>query len=325
MSSAAPLTLPRVGFGVSRVGGGLHGGSPAETTAILRRALEAGITLFDTADIYGQGQSEILLGRVLAGHRDGVILATKGGYRFSAAAGWLARLKPLLRPLAALRPGLGRSVQKVRSSQLSQDFSAAHLTRALEGSLRRLRTPWIDLYQLHSPPPEVLQCGEVFEVLAGLQRSGKIRHYGVACRQPEHALHCRGHGVAAVQLELNFLEVRALPHVLGALREDGIQVIARQVMASGRLLRNPDDWTAADFGGDEASLSVARHRVAELRRYGELAPLSLQFWSGHGGISSMLFGTTRMANLEKNLHTLRQPALAASQRSAIEASLASNS
>ncbi len=122
----------------------------AATRAVVDAAIDAGITLFDTADIYGEGASEELLGEVLAGRRDKVVLATKFGHSrvdlgFGMAAGARA--------------------------------SRGYIRRAVEQSLRRLRTDYIDLYQLHTPDP-VTPIGETLAALGELVAEGKVRYLG---------------------------------------------------------------------------------------------------------------------------------------------------
>jgi pyridoxine 4-dehydrogenase len=146
------LTVNRMGFGAMRITGeGIWGEprNPTEAKAVLRRAVELGVQLIDTADSYGPDVSERLLGETLHPYRDGVIIATKGG---------------LVRP----GPGIW-----------NRDCSPAHLTRALEGSLKRLRVERIDVYQLHAVDSRV-PLEESVGALARLREQGKIRHVALS-------------------------------------------------------------------------------------------------------------------------------------------------
>ncbi|MFF7681407.1 aldo/keto reductase [Microbacterium sp. NPDC007973] len=158
-----PTDLPlrpvgRSGLRVSAVGLGCNNfgraGTPTETLEgtrnVLDAALDAGVTFLDTADIYGRsfGLSETLMGEALEGRRDRVVLATKFGH-------------------ADLAPAIVGGAKGSR----------AHIRRAVEDSLRRLRTDWIDLYQLHTPDPET-PVDETLDALADLVREGKIRYIG---------------------------------------------------------------------------------------------------------------------------------------------------
>ena len=142
--------LGRTGVRVSPVCLGTlnFGGPTAETEAarMVHAALEAGINLVDTADMYHGGQSEVLLGRALAGRRDRVVLATKVHYP------------------------LGEGPNAGGNSRL-------HILRACDESLRRLGTDWIDLYQVHRPSPEI-PIDETLSALTDLVRAGKVRYIG---------------------------------------------------------------------------------------------------------------------------------------------------
>src|SRR6478609_11815157 len=102
------LQTSELGFGCARIGGVFEGLGRRETVALLRQALDAGITFYDTADMYTQGASEALVGEAFAGHRHEVIVATKFGYVIPTQRRLVNRLKPLLRPLAARLRGRGR-------------------------------------------------------------------------------------------------------------------------------------------------------------------------------------------------------------------------
>ncbi|MDU0365878.1 aldo/keto reductase [Microbacterium sp. KSW4-17] len=158
-----PTDLPlrpvgRSGLRVSAVGLGCNNfgrvGTPTETLEgtrnVLDAALDAGVTFLDTADIYGRsfGLSETLMGEALEGRRDRVVLATKFGH-------------------ADFAPAIVGGAKGSR----------AHIRRAVEDSLRRLRTDWIDLYQMHTPDPET-PVDETLDALADLVREGKIRYIG---------------------------------------------------------------------------------------------------------------------------------------------------
>jgi aryl-alcohol dehydrogenase-like predicted oxidoreductase len=184
------IEVSEVGFGCWAIGGpytdSTSGGIPvgwgevdeAESAAALRRAYEVGITFFDTADVYGGGHSERVVGRALAGHRDEVVIATKFGNTFDAG----------------------------RRTMTGQDVSAAYVRRACEESLRRLGTDRIDLYQLYLGRLPVARAQEVAGTLEDLAGDGMIRSYGWSTDDPERAASfARGPHCAAVQHELNVL------------------------------------------------------------------------------------------------------------------------
>lgn len=146
------LTVYRLGFGTMRLTGPGIWGPPAdkqEAIAVLHRALELGVNLFDTADSYGPEVAESLIAEALYPYPKGLVIATKGG---------LLRTGP---------------------NQWPQDGRPEHLREALEGSLRRLRLERIDIYQFHRPDPKV-PFEDSVGALAKMKEEGKIRHIGLS-------------------------------------------------------------------------------------------------------------------------------------------------
>jgi aryl-alcohol dehydrogenase-like predicted oxidoreductase len=149
-----------------------------EALRALQRAIDLGITFFDTADEYGCGQSERLLGEALQRKRGQVVIATKFGYTFDEDT---------------------RTIT-------GTDASPAYIRRACEASLRRLRTSYIDLYLCHLRDHPLARAGEVLETLEDLVTEGKIRYYGWSTDDPERArFFAQGHHCTAVEHRLNIL------------------------------------------------------------------------------------------------------------------------
>jgi aryl-alcohol dehydrogenase-like predicted oxidoreductase len=157
------LTVHRLGYGAMRITGPGVWGPPADkkaALATLRRAVELGVTLIDTADSYGPGTSEELIAEALHPYPAGLVIATKGGWE---------------------RPG---------PDQWTHNASPKHLTEALEGSLKRLRLDRIDIHQLHAPD-NVVSFEASVEALAELREQGKIRHVGLSNVTREHVERAR--------------------------------------------------------------------------------------------------------------------------------------
>jgi pyridoxine 4-dehydrogenase len=203
------LTVRRLGFGAMRITGEGIWGEPddhGEALAVVRRAVELGVNLIDTADSYGPEVSESILAEALHPYPDDLVIATKGGL---------------------LRPGPGR---------WERDARPKHLREACEGSLRRLRLDRIDLYQLHAPDPEV-PFEESVEAMAALRDEGKLRLVGlsnVSVEQLEQALEIVP--IASVQNRFN-LSDRASEDVLDACEERGLGFIPWFPLATGKLAR----------------------------------------------------------------------------------------
>jgi aryl-alcohol dehydrogenase-like predicted oxidoreductase len=200
------LTVSVVGLGCNNFGMRIDA---AATQAVVDAALDAGITLFDTADIYGGARSEVLLGQALGSRRDDVVIATK----------W----------------GMGDG------THLPAGASAKAVTEGIEGSLRRLGTDRIDLYQLHraddaTPIPETL------EALDGLVQAGKVREIGCSnfdgTRLDEAAKAAAGHGTArfiSVQNELSLIRRRGETDLLAACDRNDLAILPYFPLASGML------------------------------------------------------------------------------------------
>ena len=315
------MSVSEIGFGGSRIGGFFadkHGGK--EALNVLREALDHGITFYDTADMYAQGESESLIGAAFRGRRDQVIIATKGGYRLPAQRNLMKRIKPLLRPIVHAL-GLKRSKLPLGiSGTLSQDFSPSYLTKALESSLKRLQTDYVDLYQLHSPGAPFLQSnafGESLQVLEKLKAQGKLRFYGVATEVPEDAPFClSAPGISSVQLGFGLLDLEALDQgTLAGAEARGLGVIARGCFGGGLLKE----------GLDEAQLKASTskwQRVLALRSLSKsidrsLLDTALQFCRGTPAVSVTLLGMRIEGQLRDNLRYVQAPPLNAEEFAAL--------
>lgn len=219
------IEVSEIGFGAWGIGGNNNGAvaygpvDAAEARLALLAAVDAGVTLFDTADFYGFGHSESVLGETLKPHRSRVVLATKCGMLDAAG---------------------------------NQDFSPQHMHRALESSLQRLQTDYVDLYQLHSPPIDlVTRGGEILATLETMKQAGKIRAYGISVRSPEDGLVAvRDLGFDCLQTNFNLVDQRALDSGLLRLCEtSGASIIARTPLVFGFLT---GQYTATDnFAPDD--------------------------------------------------------------------------
>jgi aryl-alcohol dehydrogenase-like predicted oxidoreductase len=234
-----------IGLGCSRLGS-ITNTDHSAGPRLIAAALDLGITLFDTADIYGQGDSERLLGQALRGRRDRVLLASKGGKRFAALGRAAAVLKAPLRLATRMSPALGRALRRGRGGQMAEDFSPQHLGRALEASLRRLGTDHLDIYYLHSPPEPVVRRAEAAALLARCREQGKLRHLGIAVDDPATAMAALDWpGVSVIQAPLPADRAPAFAGFLEAAAARGIAVVARELLGGGTRLAGAADRRAA--------------------------------------------------------------------------------
>src|SRR5918996_2698700 len=239
------LEVRRLGFGAMRItGDGIWGppDDPEGARRLLRRVVELGINLIDTADSYGPEVSENLIAEALHPYPDGLVIATKGGL---------------------LRSG---------PSQWPRDASPQHLREACEGSLRRLKLDRIDLYQLHSPDNKV-PYEESVGTLKELQEQGKIRHVGISNVSVDELNQARGIVDVVTVQNLYNLEDRGSEDVLEACEQAGshgrapgtarrspeIGFIPWYPLATGRLAEpgGPLDRIASERDATPAQIALA--------------------------------------------------------------------
>jgi aryl-alcohol dehydrogenase-like predicted oxidoreductase len=200
---ATRLRVSAVGLGCSRLGSLFTGITNEAAVRLVQHALRRGITLFDTADIYGQGESERIVGRALGKDRLSVTLVTKGGQRFAAEQRIASLARRPISFLAKRAPAFRELIAAKRARPLPRNYTAAYLQRALEESLRRLRTDYIDVYLLHSPSGTEIQKSDSFAMLERVKDKGLIRHWGISCDDlsgVDSALRTEGIGVLEVPL-----------------------------------------------------------------------------------------------------------------------------
>ena len=317
------LHASELGLGCAKLSGSVSKSvSSKEAIQLLHGAFDQGINFFDTADSYGGGKSEELLGEAFHDRRDQVIFASKAGYRVSAAAGWALRIKPLLKPLISSMGWMKRAVRQARSTQKPQDFSPEYLTQAIEGSLKRLQTDYLDLFQLHNPPLTVIEQDEVFDVLGRLKEQGKIRFYGISCRSiDEAAPSMRWADVSTIQIPVSLVEQRAIGDVFPQAEQRGVGIIARQPLASGFLARSAEDveidLTTIDEHQAEQQLAAARTYQFLSNGSRTLAEAALRFVLQQEEVAVTLVGTSNPHHLQSNLAVLNTSPLTEEEIAAV--------
>ena len=281
------LEVSVVGLGCNNFGGRID---MAATQAVVDAALDEGVTLFDTADIYGGTKSEELLGRALGARRDDVVIATKFGM------------------------GDG--------TKLPAGASAASVMAAAEGSLRRLGTDRIDLYQLHLPDDKT-PIEETLEAMDGLVRDGKVREIGCSnfdgTRLDAAASAAAKHGTArfeSVQNELSLLRRRGEPDLLDACERHDLAILPFFPLASGMLTgkyRRGEDPPAGtrlaglEGEGRQRALSDKRFDTVEAldgfaRECGHtLLELAMSWLAGLPHLASVIAGATKPEQVRANV------------------------
>jgi aryl-alcohol dehydrogenase-like predicted oxidoreductase len=285
------IRVSAIGFGGWAIGGASEASgvplgwgrqSDEESLAAIRRARELGITFFDTADSYGFGRSESLLGIVLSRYRQEVVIATKVG------------------------------VVRTASGALKKDFSRQHIFHAVDGSLKRLRTDYIDLYQMHNPTIEDLRHEEIQDAMERLQDAGKIRFWGVSVSTPEEGIEIMQRGWAhALQVLYNVLNQAPADVLLPTAKEKGYGIIARVPLASGLLTGKfridsvfPSDDLRQNFLTPRR-LQEAIERVDEAKSIvggasRSLAEAALRFVLANEAVSTTIPGARNARQVETN-------------------------
>lgn len=272
----------------------MAGASPDYFVRLLRDALDAGITLFDTANIYTQGESETLIGQAFAGRRHEAFLCTKVGYLGSPSRRLAGRLKPVLRPVVR-RLGIRRAlVPRQLSGTVAHDFSRASMKTSLHGSLKRLQTDAVDLVLLHSPSADDLANGEAIGNLLDMRQAGLARLVGVSLDECVDAKLLQG--IDALQIPVNaFVKDDIVPYIR-ELSDAGIGVIGRQCLASGRLTRPPVDSDA----GEELT-AITRISAAAKERGITMPEAAFRDVHSLAGVSTTLLGMSRPEHLQAAL------------------------
>ena len=197
--------ISTISFGAWAIGGDAWGRTDdVESMRSLHRAIDLGVNFIDTADVYGDGHSERLIGRLKRERNDEIVVATKAG----------RRLDP----------------------HVAEGFTRGNLNDFVERSLRNLGVDAIDLLQLHCPPPDVYDMPEVFGILDELVARGKLRYYGVSVERVEEALRAsRYPNVQSIQIIFNMFRFKPAEALFPVVREKQIGILARVPLASGLL------------------------------------------------------------------------------------------
>lgn len=285
------IRVSEIGFGAWGIGGATGGLTSYGATndevslAALTRALDVGITFFDTSNVYGYGHSETLIGQAFRNVRDCVVIATKAGFRT-----W----------------------------NEEPDFSSASIVQSCEASLQRLQTDYVDILQLHNPSVECIADGAAVAALEGLVRQGKARAWGLSMRSPAEAVRVLEMvRPAALQVNLNMMDVRAATcGLFEAAQARSVGIIARTPLCFGFLSGTitPDTkFPTGDhrLGWPHAQIETWCDGAAKLLRAVPQPPGStptqaaLRFCLSFPAVSSVIPGMIAPAEVDENAEASR--------------------
>jgi aryl-alcohol dehydrogenase-like predicted oxidoreductase len=284
------LTVSVVGLGCNNFGGARSSEHVAsygalgldETRAVVEAALDAGVTFFDTANIYGKGGSELFLGEILRDRRDDVVIATKWGSGEPADVAWGER---------------------------------RYIRKSVEESLERLQTDFIDLYQLHWPDPKT-PIEETLEALDELVREGKVRYIGSShltgweIVDADWIARTRGfERLISAQNEYNLLEREADRELIPACLRAGVGFLPYFPLASGLLTGKYRRGVAAPSGarlGDRVVPDETYDRLEALEGFAQerghtLLELAMAWLAARPAVSSVITGATTPAQIRANV------------------------
>ncbi|WP_339637673.1 aldo/keto reductase [uncultured Sulfitobacter sp.] len=260
----------KLGLGCSRLGS-VNGATGPEAIKILHRALDEGVRFFDTSNIYGQGDSERLIGEALKGRNDCVV-CSKGGKYLSLRRRMLVPFKGVLRTLVRGSKHARAGVANARANPMPTRWDGAFLTASLDASLRRLKRERIEMFMLHSPAASVIARGEAISALAAAQDAGKIGIIGVSVDDVACAEACLADPrIRALQVPL-LPGVTEFEPVLAHAEKSGVYLVAREILGG-----------ASAVAGAQDPATYAHGRIIEVMRRPDVA--------------LPLVGTTKLQNL----------------------------
>lgn len=300
--------VSEISFGAWAIGSAWGAVDDRDSMAAMHKALDMGVNLIDTADVYGDGHSERLIAQLRKQRSDPFYVITKAG----------RRLDP----------------------HTTEGYNRENLTAFIERSLRNLEVDCLDLVQLHCPPTEVYFRPEVFGVLDDLVTAGKIRYYGVSVEKIEEALKAINYpGVQSVQIIFNMFRLRPIELFFPEAKRRQVGILARVPLASGLLTGKmtkqstfaSDDHRNYNRHGEQfdrgetfsgVDYDTGLEAVEEIRKLvppgATMAQFALRWILMHDAVSCAIPGGKRPDQVEDNVRAAELPPLTGEQMAVVE-------
>jgi aryl-alcohol dehydrogenase-like predicted oxidoreductase len=293
------MKVSEISFGAWAIGASWGQVDDKESLAALNKAVDLGVNFFDTADVYGNGRSERLIGRLLRERKETIYVATKAGRKLSP--------------------------------HVAEKYTPLALRKFIEQSLKNLRVEALDLLQLHCPPTQVYYTPELFAFLDQMVKAGKLKNYGVSVEKVEEALKAIAYpGVKTVQIIFNMFRQRPAELFFREAKSRWVGIIARVPLASGMLtgrmsratrFRSDDHRAfnrkgqAFDRGETFSGVEYTRglEAVEELRgimpQNMTMSQFALRWILMHDAVSCAIPGAKRPTQVEENCRAADLPRL----------------
>jgi aryl-alcohol dehydrogenase-like predicted oxidoreductase len=282
------LRISAIGFGCMS----LQADAP-DNQLMIDHAIEKGVNFFDTADLYAKGMNEVMLGQYLKGKRKDVMVATKVGNQWREdGTGW------------------------------DWNPSKEYMVEAVEKSLQRLQTDYIDLYQLHGGTMEDNK-EDIIDAFETLQQQGKIRHYGISSIRPNVIAYYAQHSnIVSVMMQYSLLDRRPEEQCLDLLQQHQVGVLARGSLASGLLIhKQPQDY----LGHFATVVETAAKTVQELTiPHRNPTQTAIRYVLQHPAVSSAVVGIRTKQQLHEALLVPAAPDLTAEETAVLHEAVPAN-
>ncbi|MCU7549164.1 aldo/keto reductase [Chitinophagaceae bacterium LB-8] len=267
------LQISEIGFGCMSLKG-----NEEESKNIIHKAIELGVNFFDTADLYDKGDNEEKIGKALIGKRDKVILATKVGNQW-----------------------------KADGSDWEWNPRKEYILKSIDNSLRRLKTDYIDLYQLHGGTIED-PIDETIEAFELLKKQGKIRFYGISSIRPNVIrAYVKRSNIVSVMMQYSLLDRRPEDGCLSLLQQNNIGVLARGSVAQGLLVDKPAKEYLS-FSIEEVKKAASTIQLISGNNRNS-AQTAIRFVLHHPAVTSAVIGIRTMEQMIEAVQTIHTPSL----------------